>query len=263
MSKKLLLGLLLGLSVYLTTSQAEVKNLLTGSVLTDFVQHLNQNDQYSELVVSEVTLNNEIELNQLTKATVRFIAEENMEAISFEEARVDFCLQKDSPFTFTIGQALLPFGLLNTHLISDPLILDAPGIEVETIRPTVMFKWETTKFLAQTGFYKENKMEAGAIKIGGNVGDNFYQELSARLLRGAKRDYYTQHLLQQLNDVLTKKFDRPQTQVFGLSRWRERLRRASDSLRRLRATRAQVMFYVGIGLVIGALVTLGIITLAK
>jgi len=88
-------------------------------------------------------------------------------------------------------------------------------------------------------------------------------ELSARLLRGAKRDYYTQHLLQQLNDVLTKKFDRPQTQVFGLSRWRERLRRASDSLRRLRATRAQVMFYVGIGLVIGALVTLGIITLAK
>jgi hypothetical protein len=86
-------------------------------------------------------------------------------------------------------------------------------------------------------------------------------ELAARLLRESKKDFYTQHLLQQLNDALTTRFNRPQTQVYGLARWRERLRRASDTLRHLKAPRAQVIFYVTIGAAIGALITVGILAL--
>lgn len=86
-------------------------------------------------------------------------------------------------------------------------------------------------------------------------------ELSARLLREARRDYYVQHLLGHVNDALTKRFGRPQTQVFGLPRWRDRLRRASSGLRRLHEQRVQVMILVGIGMAVGALATLAILSL--
>ena len=80
-------------------------------------------------------------------------------------------------------------------------------------------------------------------------------ELSARLLREARRDYYTQHLLQQINDALTTRFNRPQTQVYGLMRWRDRLRRASVGLRRMRRGRRQIVVYLVIGAFVGAAVT--------
>jgi hypothetical protein len=80
-------------------------------------------------------------------------------------------------------------------------------------------------------------------------------QLSARLMREAKRDFYTQHLLRVLNDALTHRFNRPQTEVIGLNRWRRSLRRASVKLGALRRRRMQIAFYVGAGVAIGALVT--------
>lgn len=87
-------------------------------------------------------------------------------------------------------------------------------------------------------------------------------ELSSRLLREARRDYYTQHLLGQLNDALSMRFNRPHTQVYRLTRWKERLRRASDGLRHLRTRRTQIAFYLGVGMVVGALVTLAILAIS-
>ena len=78
-------------------------------------------------------------------------------------------------------------------------------------------------------------------------------ELAARLLRETKRDFYTQHLLQQLNDALTTRFNRPQTQVFELNRWYDRLHRASQKIHRVRRRHVQVTIYVGIGLAAGAM----------
>lgn len=80
-------------------------------------------------------------------------------------------------------------------------------------------------------------------------------QLSARLIREARRDFYTQHLLQVLNDALTHRFNRPQTEVMGLARWRRSLRRASVRLGALRRRRVQIAFYVGAGVAIGAIVT--------
>ena len=79
-------------------------------------------------------------------------------------------------------------------------------------------------------------------------------ELAARLLREAKRDFYTQHLLQHLNDILTTRFNRPQTQVYELNRWNERLHRASAKIRGVKRRHLQIAVYVGIGMVVGAVV---------
>jgi hypothetical protein len=79
-------------------------------------------------------------------------------------------------------------------------------------------------------------------------------ELAARLLREARRDFYTQHLLQQLNDILTTRFNRPQTQVYELGRWNERLHRASQKLRHVKRRHVQVAIYVGIGMIAGAVI---------
>ena len=79
-------------------------------------------------------------------------------------------------------------------------------------------------------------------------------ELAAKLLREAKRDFYTQHLLQQLNDILTTRFNRPQTQVYELNRWNERLHRASQKIRSVKRRHVQIAIYVGIGMLAGAIV---------
>lgn len=80
-------------------------------------------------------------------------------------------------------------------------------------------------------------------------------QLCARLMREAKRDFYTQHLLQAVNDALTHRFKRPQTEVLGLGRWRQSLRRASVKLPQLPRRRLQIALYVGVGAAVGALVT--------
>jgi hypothetical protein len=85
-------------------------------------------------------------------------------------------------------------------------------------------------------------------------------ELAARLLRESRRDYYTQHLLKHLNDSLTTRFDRPQTLVYGLARWRDRLRRASNGLGVLRANK-KPLIYLAVGLAVGALLTLGVLAI--
>ncbi len=87
-------------------------------------------------------------------------------------------------------------------------------------------------------------------------------QLAARLLREAKRDYFVQHMLGLVNESLTKRFNRPQTEVQGLNRWKSRVRRASDKLRKLRLRRLQIAIYVGIGMLIGALVTAALIALS-
>ncbi len=88
-------------------------------------------------------------------------------------------------------------------------------------------------------------------------------ELGARLLREARRDYYIQHLLQQLNDALTTRFNRPQTQVYGLPKWRDRLRRASDGLRLLSGRHRMLALYLGVGAGIGAAITLALLALLR
>lgn len=87
-------------------------------------------------------------------------------------------------------------------------------------------------------------------------------QLAAQLLREAKRDYYIQHMLGMVNEALIKRFNRPQTEVHGLNRWKNRVRRASDKVRKLRLRRLQITLYVGIGMAIGALVTAALIALS-
>ncbi len=76
--------------------------------------------------------------------------------------------------------------------------------------------------------------------------------LAAQLLRQAKRDYYTQHLLSNINDLLDSRFSHAQTQVYELGRWKDRLRRASAKVRELPKHRLRIAIYVGTGLVVGA-----------
>lgn len=117
----------------------------------------------------------------------------------------------------------------------------------------------------RTGTVEDERGDSGALAADLVNYDSFPSlrilELSARMLREAKRDYYTQHLLQQLNDALTTRFNRPQTQVYGLPRWRDRLRRASDGLLRRRgtSTRKQIIIYMVVGAILGALLTLALL----
>lgn len=76
--------------------------------------------------------------------------------------------------------------------------------------------------------------------------------LAAQLLRQAKRDYYTQHLLSNINDLLDSRFSQAQTQVYELGRWKDRLRRASAKVRELPKHRLRLALYVATGLVVGA-----------
>ncbi|MBI5511226.1 MAG: hypothetical protein HY903_20895 [Deltaproteobacteria bacterium] len=120
-------------------------------------------------------------------------------------------------------------------------------------------------------------LRTGAVKDGGNgaamPGIDLIEfsaapsqrivELAARLLREAKRDYYTQHLLQHLNDALTTRFNRPQTQVYELRRWRQRLNRASQRIFSTKRRHNQIAVYVGAGVIAGAILTAAILAFTR
>jgi len=88
-------------------------------------------------------------------------------------------------------------------------------------------------------------------------------ELAARLLREARRDFYTQHLLQHVNESLSNRFRRPQTQVYELGRWQRRLQRASQKVRLIKRRHLQILMYVGVGMVLGAVLAALLLTILR
>lgn len=85
-------------------------------------------------------------------------------------------------------------------------------------------------------------------------------ELAGRLLRAAKRDFYTQHLLKQLNELMNTRFMQPETQIFDLGHWKDRLKKRGNKAGVKRRFWHVVPFpfvlYVSLGVLLGIVIML-------
>ena len=83
-----------------------------------------QNDymgtETSDFVVDELGVIIEAQVHQSAKATIAFLYEEKGTPLQIDEAFLTF---GKTPLNLTIGQLYVPFGNLETHMISDPLTL--------------------------------------------------------------------------------------------------------------------------------------------
>jgi hypothetical protein len=91
--------------------------------------------------IGEVDLSANVNVAEGVTASITVLAEENMAALSIDQALVQ-AAPKGSPFTFLFGQQTFNFGLLSTRLISDPAITD----DVETRGPGVVVSYSNGAF---------------------------------------------------------------------------------------------------------------------
>lgn len=84
-------------------------------------------------------------------------------------------------------------------------------------------------------------------------------ELASHLLREAPRDYFIQHLMQQIHEALEEHFNLQTTQVTRLRTIRDTLRRASAKLSGFTDPKAALALYIGLGVAVGAMVALVLI----
>jgi len=86
----------------------------------------------AKVSIGEVNLSASVNIAPPVRAGIAIYAADNLSELSIDEALVEWNLDP-KPITLTFGQQYHSHGLLSTHLISDPLMLDfvqyaAPGI---------------------------------------------------------------------------------------------------------------------------------------
>jgi hypothetical protein len=88
--------------------------------------------------VGQVALSANVNIAEGITASITVLAEENMSALSIDQAVVQVA-PGEKPFVFLFGQQAFNFGLLTTRLISDPMLID----NVETQGPGLAanFEW--------------------------------------------------------------------------------------------------------------------------
>lgn len=131
----------------------EIGGLVTVDVISDPKEM-----EASSMEVSEVALSANVNIAEGVVATITLLAEGNMSEISIDEALIEFAPEK-KPVSLIFGQQTFNHGLLTTHLVSDPSILDL----VETKGPglTVSFPFNDnfTPGLAMTFFHEDGETE--------------------------------------------------------------------------------------------------------
>ena len=168
---------------------------LGGLVTLDYGMDL-ADAAHPAMEIGEVGLSAVVNIAEGFVASIALLAEGNLSEISIDEALMEWAPEK-KPFSFLVGQQAFNHGLLSTHLISDPLILDY----VETINPgiianfafggflpgiaaTVYHEDEETELLADsTGAVTEETVTEEAYIFGGifNLDFEFMEESNARV----------------------------------------------------------------------------------
>jgi hypothetical protein len=117
-----------------TAAEEEKEAMEIGGVVTvDAVADPAEKSSAS-LEVGTVELSAVVNVAQGVVASITLLAEGNLSDISIDEALIEW-VPGNKPFSVIFGQQTFNHGLLSTHLISDPMILDAvetagPGITV-------------------------------------------------------------------------------------------------------------------------------------
>ncbi|MCG8427907.1 MAG: LbtU family siderophore porin [Chromatiales bacterium] len=112
-----------------------------------------EGDDESDLVVATVELGVEAQVNDWMSANLLLLWEEDEGDVTVDEAFVTFGNADVSPFSFTAGRIVAPFGVFETHMVSDPFTLDLG---------------ETKETAALVG-YESNGINAAAYAFNGDL----------------------------------------------------------------------------------------------
>lgn len=156
----------------------------SGSILTDFVQQVGNGTGGRDVAVSEMALGIQVAISEYLTADVIVLAEENLDALGFEEAFITYVPQPKGKVVFRVGQSALPFGVLHTHLISDPAIIEY----VDIIAPAAAGAYATESFCLEAAFFMTDGLEGAVLKTVFTPVASFAVDVSARAMSDEQVD---------------------------------------------------------------------------
>ncbi len=93
-----------------------------GSVAVDAYHEDYENENHSDIIISDASLWAEAEIAENVTALILFYYEDGYGSPEVDEATIAY--SPNDTLTFTAGRTYLPFGVFETNMVSDPLTLD-------------------------------------------------------------------------------------------------------------------------------------------
>lgn len=125
----------------------------------------------SDIVLATVELAFDAEINDMTEGHVLLLWEEDEGPIAMDEGTIT--LKAPYGLNLTLGKMYIPFGVYNSHFISDPYTLELG----ETNKSTVMLDYTTGPLTVSAGVFNGEKDETNDTD---NI-DNFYASVNVAL----------------------------------------------------------------------------------
>ncbi|MCB1614857.1 MAG: LbtU family siderophore porin, partial [Pseudomonadales bacterium] len=101
-------------------------------------------DDHSDMTVASVEMELAVSVNPYTTAVITALYEEDDSNLDIDTAFIHFGNTDKTPFSLTLGQQYLPFGLYESSMINDPLTLEI----AETRETAAVLSWAHKGFTA-------------------------------------------------------------------------------------------------------------------
>jgi hypothetical protein len=91
----------------------------------DYKSKEDEDAQESDITLATVELGLDVNINEYTKGHLLFLWEEDdTEPVDLDEGTITIGAVEDIPFYLSAGKMYVPFGVFNSHFVSDPIILE-------------------------------------------------------------------------------------------------------------------------------------------
>lgn len=166
----------------------EIAERVTFGGLVEVEASMDRNDKdgdTSDVVLATVELGFDAEVHERVAAHVLLLWEEDdTDPINMDEGTIEIALIDG--VTFTGGKFYIPFGVFNSHFVSDPLTLELG----ETNESALMLSYGTDLFEASAGIFNGSVNDAGDEEL-----QDHFASLTVRPIEGVEAGaYYTSNI---------------------------------------------------------------------